>query len=85
MFYGDSMIMPAISVLSAVEGLRQMNPKFDPLVVPFALTILLAFRSADRLTLAYGIAVGVTMLITRAQMVTCIRNPACALDSQEKL
>ncbi|QYD67249.1 KUP/HAK/KT family potassium transporter [Paraburkholderia edwinii] len=42
MFYGDSMVTPAVSVLSAVEGLSQISPKFDPLVVPIAATILVA-------------------------------------------
>lgn len=30
MFYGDSMITPAVSVLFAVEGLRQVSEKFEP-------------------------------------------------------
>ena len=42
MFYGDSMITPAVSVLSAVEGLRQISMKFDPFVVPGAVAILIA-------------------------------------------
>jgi KUP system potassium uptake protein len=40
MFYGDGVITPAISVLSAVEGLEIINPKFHSLVIPFALAIL---------------------------------------------
>ncbi len=41
LFYGDSMITPAVSVLSAVEGLAVVNPAFGGLVVPLALAILI--------------------------------------------
>ncbi len=41
LLYGDSMITPAISVLSAVEGLRDATPVFDPYVVPIAIGVLL--------------------------------------------
>src|SRR6476646_7704938 len=34
LFYGDSMITPAISVLSAVEGLTTVSPVFGPFVIP---------------------------------------------------
>ena len=40
LFYGDSMITPAISVLSAVEGLQTIEPRFGPFVVPIAIIIL---------------------------------------------
>ena len=40
LFYGDSMITPAISVLSAVEGLQTIEPRFGPFVVPVAIIIL---------------------------------------------
>nr|WP_247714786.1 potassium transporter Kup [Qipengyuania psychrotolerans] len=40
LFYGDSMITPAISVLSAVEGLAVVNPGLSPLVIPIALVLL---------------------------------------------
>jgi KUP system potassium uptake protein len=41
LFYGDSMITPAISVLSATEGLQYIVPGFDPYIVPVALAILI--------------------------------------------
>ena len=41
LFYGDSMITPAMSVLSATEGLRYIDPGFAPYIVPIALTILI--------------------------------------------
>ena len=37
-FYGDAVITPAISVLSAVEGLKLVSPVFDAWVVPAAMT-----------------------------------------------
>ncbi|HYC65501.1 MAG TPA: potassium transporter Kup [Reyranellaceae bacterium] len=39
-FYGDGVITPAISVLSAVEGLELLSPAFKPYVVPAALVII---------------------------------------------
>jgi KUP system potassium uptake protein len=42
LFYGDSVITPAISVLSAVEGLEIVTPAFKPYIVPIALTVLVA-------------------------------------------
>ena len=41
LFYGDSMITPAISVLSAVEGLTVVNHELDPFVIPIALALLI--------------------------------------------
>jgi KUP system potassium uptake protein len=40
MFYGDSMITPAISVLSAVEGLEVATPVFAPYVIPITLGVI---------------------------------------------
>ena len=40
LFYGDSVITPAISVLGAVEGLEVVTPVLQPYVVPIALTVL---------------------------------------------
>jgi KUP system potassium uptake protein len=42
LFFGDGIITPAISVLSAVEGLKVISPAFEDAVVPIALAILLA-------------------------------------------
>jgi KUP system potassium uptake protein len=41
MFYGSSLITPALSVLSAVEGLRVATPAFEPLVLPLTLIVLI--------------------------------------------
>jgi len=48
LFYGDGMITPAISVLSAVEGLEVDSPSLDSLVAPIALTILTALFVIQR-------------------------------------
>ena len=40
LFYGDSMITPAISVLSAVEGLTVVEARFEQWVIPIALVML---------------------------------------------
>ena len=42
LFYGDAMITPALSVLSAIEGLKLATPAFDPYVVPLTALILIA-------------------------------------------
>jgi KUP system potassium uptake protein len=41
LFYGDAIITPAISVLSAVEGLKLVDPTFDPFILPLSLVILI--------------------------------------------
>jgi KUP system potassium uptake protein len=48
LFYGDGMITPAISVLSAVEGLQIVSPSFESVVVPIALAILTALFTIQR-------------------------------------
>ncbi|MBI3436825.1 MAG: potassium transporter Kup [Proteobacteria bacterium] len=47
MFYGDSMITPAISVLSAVEGLNLATPAFEHYVLPLTVAILLVLFSVQ--------------------------------------
>ena len=44
-FYGDAVITPAISVLSAVEGLNLITPAFEKFVLPISLLILVALFS----------------------------------------
>ena len=41
LFYGDAMITPALSVLSAIEGLKIVTPAFEPFVVPLTVLILI--------------------------------------------
>jgi KUP system potassium uptake protein len=40
MFYGSSFITPALSVMSAVEGLKEVSPQFDGYIVPLTVVIL---------------------------------------------
>jgi KUP system potassium uptake protein len=48
LFYGDAIITPAISVLSAVEGLELVTPAFSPYVVPISLVILITLFAVQR-------------------------------------
>jgi KUP system potassium uptake protein len=48
LFYGDSVITPAISVLSAVEGLEVATPAFKPYVLPICSAVLLALFAMQR-------------------------------------
>jgi KUP system potassium uptake protein len=48
LFYGDALITPAVSVLSAIEGLEQLNQGFAPFVVPATSLILIALFSLQR-------------------------------------
>ena len=47
LFYGDAAITPAISVLSALEGLKLVAPSFEAYVLPGALAILIALFAAQ--------------------------------------
>ena len=48
LFYGDAVITPAISVLSAVEGMKIVTPAFEPYVVPLTLVILAVVFAVQR-------------------------------------
>jgi KUP system potassium uptake protein len=48
LFFGDSMITPAISVLSAVEGLKVVEPSLDEWIVPITALIILALFAVQR-------------------------------------
>jgi KUP system potassium uptake protein len=48
LFYGDSVITPAISVLSAVEGLNVVSPSLHRVVLPLAVTVLALLFAAQR-------------------------------------
>jgi KUP system potassium uptake protein len=64
LFYGDAIITPAMSVMSAVEGLSAVTPAFEPFVVPLALVILVAlFMLQSRGTADVGRLFGPVMLI----------------------
>lgn len=64
LFYGDAMITPAISVLSAVEGLSIVNPAFGHLVLPVSVVILIGlFLVQSRGTARVGAIFGPVVLI----------------------
>jgi KUP system potassium uptake protein len=64
LFYGDSMITPAVTVLSAVEGLTTVQQGFAPFVIPTAVMILVGlFAIQARGTARVGALFGPIMLI----------------------
>ncbi|PLK23933.1 potassium transporter Kup [Porphyrobacter sp. TH134] len=87
LFYGDSMITPAISVLSATEGLQYIVPGFKPWIVPTAVAILFALfaiqsRGTDRVGKLFGpvMLTYFTMLATLGVM-HLSANPAIILET----
>ena len=64
LLYGDGVITPAISVLSAMEGMKVISPVFDQLVIPITLIVLVALFFFQRFgTEKVGAAFGPMMLI----------------------
>jgi KUP system potassium uptake protein len=62
LFFGDSMITPAISVLSAIEGVKVAAPSLSDLVIPITVTIIIALFLAQHLgTSAVGRLFGPVM------------------------
>ncbi|MBX9683614.1 MAG: potassium transporter Kup [Hyphomicrobium sp.] len=58
-FYGDAVITPAISVLSAVEGLKLIAPQLEKAVIPVSLVIIgglfwMQSRGTDRIAIFFG-------------------------------
>lgn len=94
LLYGDGVITPAISVLSAIEGLRVATPAFQPLVVPLTIGILIALFQAQKrgtaqiasifgpLTLLWFLTItviGIPWIIKQPAILNAI-NPAYALE-----
>ncbi len=64
LLYGDGIITPAISVLSAVEGVEIAAPALEPYVVPIAVAILIALFSIQRAgTAVVGAIFGPVMIV----------------------
>jgi KUP system potassium uptake protein len=64
LLYGDGVITPAISVLSALEGLKQATPVMQPYVLPLALVVLAVLFLIQRVgTGKIGVAFGPVMLV----------------------
>ena len=71
LIYGDGAITPAISVLSALEGLNMVTPALQPYVVPTAVAILLAlFAIQSQGTATIGHFFGPVMLVWFVAMAT---------------
>src|SRR5256886_17687803 len=85
LFYGDAMITPALSVLSAIEGLKVATPAFDRYVVPLTAVILLAlFAAQSRGTAKVAALFGPVTLfwfvaIAGAGVPQIVQNPAVLL------
>ncbi|RTL14959.1 MAG: potassium transporter Kup [Burkholderiales bacterium] len=94
MFYGDGVITPAISVLSAVEGLELATPALKPYIVPLTLVILFGLYALQRhgtgavgklfgpITLVWFIAIGWAgaIWIVKRPDVLWAMNPGLALQ-----
>ena len=64
LFYGDSMITPAMSILSAAEGLKYVSPNFDAWILPIAVAIIAGlFAIQSRGTAKVGAWFGPIMLL----------------------
>jgi len=72
LFLGDSMITPAISVLSAVEGIKVIDPGFDPWVVPATVAILVGLFMVQKFgTGAVGKMFGPVMIVWFSAIGAC--------------
>jgi KUP system potassium uptake protein len=94
LFYGDAVITPALSVLSAVEGTKLVTVAFDPYVVPLTVLILIALfavqsRGTARVAAFFGpimcawfvvIAIAAIPHIARHPQVLQSFNPTYALS-----
>lgn len=95
LFYGDSMITPAMSVLSATEGLNYVNPGFKDWVLPIAIAILVGLfaiqaRGTAKVGALFGpimltyfsvlAALGVSHLIKMPEIVLHTLNPWNAIN-----
>jgi KUP system potassium uptake protein len=85
LFYGDAIITPALSVLSAIEGLKVVTPTFDAYVVPLTVVVLLAlFAVQSRGTASVATFFGPVMMlwfgaIAAAGIWHAARNPIVLL------
>lgn len=81
LFYGDAVITPAISVLSAVEGLKLVTPAFEHYVLPITVVIIVALflvqsRGTGKVAAFFGPVMVVWFLaLAAAALPHVIRNP----------
>ena len=82
LFYGDSVITPAISVLSAVEGLETVSPQLGKYVVPVSMAILIGLfviqrQGTERISRFFGPVMLVWfILIALLGLGAILRNPS---------
>jgi KUP system potassium uptake protein len=72
LFFGDSMITPAISVLSAVEGVKVVEPSLGDLVVPITAVIIVVLFASQRFgSAAVGRMFGPVMIVWFVAIAAC--------------
>lgn len=86
LFYGDGIITPAISVVSAVEGLETISPKLSPYVVPVSLVVLITLflfqrQGTDRIAKLFGPTMLVWFLVIGLMGVHAISQHADILNA----
>ena len=94
LFYGDAVITPALSVLSAIEGIKLVTATFEPYVVPLTVIILMALfaaqaRGTARVAAFFGpvmtiwfavIAIGAIIPVMRNPEIFLAFNPVLAVS-----
>lgn len=81
LFYGDAIITPAISVVSAVEGLETISPALQPYVLPVSIVILVALflfqkQGTERIAKIFGPTMLVWFIILALLGISAIiKNP----------
>ena len=91
LFYGDSMITPAMSVLSATEGLQYIVPGFEPYIVPTAIALLFGLfaiqaRGTERVGGLFGpIMVAYFLTLGALGLWHLSANPGIILDTLNPL
>lgn len=86
LLYGDGMITPAISVLSATEGLKIATPFFEPYVVPITIGILIALfifqkRGTHGVGMIFGPLILVWFLVLAAMGISSILKTPAILEA----
>lgn len=82
LFFSDGMVTPAISVLSAVEGLRIVSPAMEPAVIPISLCVLLAlflvqYRGTGKMGRIFGPVTAVWFAVLAVLgLAQIVQNPA---------
>jgi KUP system potassium uptake protein len=82
LFFSDGMVTPAISVLSAVEGLRIVSPAMEPAVIPISLCVLFAlflvqYRGTGKMGRIFGPVTAVWFAVLAVLgLAQIVQNPA---------